>query len=185
LYALELAPREWWTLLAWMVWLLGYHPRIGGPRRLLLNWRTGTRLVGATERHRTTLREALTAYATLFSENTGDRAGVCYILPDLGREEHTEPRRAIYFTTPPRVGLSAYLHEQMALPYALPAGLGPPPNRLELPAELVTPSSSALPAGIITPDRPDDPPVEDTSDEADEAIPPAQAVDAPDEGEGS
>jgi hypothetical protein len=180
-----------------MVWILGYHPRIGGPRRLLLDWRTGTRLVGATEQYRGTLREVLTNYATLITDNVGDRAGVCYIVPDLGRDPHTDPRRAIYFTTPPRVGLGAFLHEQMALPYALPAGLGPPaagpvlpaglglpPDRLELPAGLVTPSSAVRPAGIITPDRPDDSTAED-SPEADETIPPAQAVDAPDEGEGS
>jgi hypothetical protein len=157
-----------------MIWILARHHRVSGLRRLLLDLRTGGRTAGATERHRGTLREALTAYATLIEGNVGERAGLAYVVPDLGRNPHNAPRQVIYFSTPPRVGLSAYMHEQLGLPELSPV----------LPPGLAVQTGPVLPAGLAASDPPDDLHAEDLSG-AEDAIPSAEIADAPDTGEES
>jgi hypothetical protein len=93
----------------------------------------------------------LIAYARLIEDNVGERAGLAYVVPNAERNPHTAPREVIYFVTPPRIGFSSYLHEQL--------GLGP----LEpvLPSGLAAPGFGrpVLPAGLAVPDSPDDPDV--------------------------
>lgn len=99
---LELAPSCWRELDQWLVWVLARHPKIGYPRRVLVDWQTFAELNGAAPARQGSLRLAV---ASCWAAGLGgDQGGVAFVYADPDRNPTKAPRRVTFFRLDPPPG---------------------------------------------------------------------------------
>jgi hypothetical protein len=108
---LEDAAREWFPLPRWVVWIVARHPRLRHVHRVLLSWPDREHARSAEPHLYTSLGEALARLERLGAHGRED-AGVAFMIDDPDRNPRRDPRRGIFFLTPPATGLAGYMLEQ-------------------------------------------------------------------------